>query len=163
MSATIRAATAADCDDLTRLAMRSKAWWGYDDAFMAACRDELTFTASRLDAEAVVVAEVEGIIAGLASVLVADGRADLMDLFVDPPHIGSGLGSALLAEAVRLATAAGATTMRIEADPHAEDWYRARGAVPVGQAPSGSIPGRMLPHLELDLDAADDVRRGPRP
>lgn len=163
MNPTIRVAAPADCHDLTDLAMRSKAWWGYDEAFMEACREELTFAPSRLDTERVVVAEIDASLAGVASVRVVDGVADLMDLFVDPPHIGSGLGSTLLAEARRLAVDAGATILRIEADPHAEAWYRARGAVPVGRAPSGSIPGRMLPLLELDLRPGVEDRRPPSP
>lgn len=37
----LRAARADEVDGLTALAFRSKAFWGYDDTFMAACRDEL--------------------------------------------------------------------------------------------------------------------------
>ena len=38
----IRDASPGDCEALSALAFSSKAHWGYDDAFMAACRDELT-------------------------------------------------------------------------------------------------------------------------
>jgi hypothetical protein len=48
--------------------------------------------------------------------------------------------------------------MRIEADPHAEAFYLGRGARCVGTAPSGSIPGRMLPLLEIDLSEAPGSR-----
>ena len=44
---TVRAARAAEAGDLTELALRAKASWGYDAAFMAACRDELTMTPSQ--------------------------------------------------------------------------------------------------------------------
>lgn len=58
----IRPARASDAADLSRLAIRSKAHWGYPRAFMRACRDELTFTLAQIDAEHrhVVVAERAG-------------------------------------------------------------------------------------------------------
>jgi hypothetical protein len=37
--------------------------------------------------------------------------------------------------------------MTIDADPHAEAFYLAMGAVRVGEAASESIPGRSLPRL----------------
>ena len=39
----------------------------------------------------------------------------------------------------------------IEADPDAAPFYRRMGAQDVGLAPSGSIPGRMLPKLVKEL------------
>jgi hypothetical protein len=45
------------------------------------------------------------------------------------------------------ARAAGATRLEVDSDPHAEGFYRAMGMHRAGEAPSGSIPGRMLPHL----------------
>jgi hypothetical protein len=45
----------------------------------------------------------------------------------------------------------GFTALRIDADPHAEGFYRAMGAVRVGETPSSSIPGRMLPLMTVRL------------
>jgi GNAT superfamily N-acetyltransferase len=75
----------------------------------------------------------------------------LEDLFVEPAHIGSGTGSALFEVAKRLTRDDGYRTLRIEADPNAAQWYRDRGAIDIGEVPSGSIPGRLLPLLELRL------------
>ena len=47
---TIRLARLDEAEQLTQLALRSKASWGYSEEFMAACRDELTLTAARLAA-----------------------------------------------------------------------------------------------------------------
>jgi hypothetical protein len=44
----LRPARAEEGDLLTDLAFRSKAYWGYDEAFMAACRDELVMRASEV-------------------------------------------------------------------------------------------------------------------
>jgi GNAT superfamily N-acetyltransferase len=143
----LRPALPSEADALTELALRSKAHWGYDEAFMEACRAELTITPARIEAEAMVVAEVDGRLAGF--VAVAGGS--LEDLFTEPTLIGTGVGSALLAEAVAIARAGGFAELSIEADPHAADWYRSKGAVDAGTLPSGSIPGRRLPLLRLPL------------
>src|SRR3546814_17343333 len=39
---TLRLAKSSECGSLSALALRSKAYWGYDSAFLQACRDELT-------------------------------------------------------------------------------------------------------------------------
>src|SRR4051812_27147684 len=128
--------------------MRSKAHWGYDDAFMAACRDELTIRAEHIPR--VDVADVDGDIVGM--VRLESGCIE--DLFVEPAAIGTGVGRALFRHVVRRAAAEGMARLSIDADPNAEGFYASMGAVRVGEAPSQSIPGRMLPLLELSVPTA---------
>jgi GNAT superfamily N-acetyltransferase len=142
----IRPARVDECDALTELALRSKAHWGYDDAFMAACRDELTMQPSsipRID-----VAEDDG---GRVVGMVRLEPGVLEDLFVDPDAIGTGVGRLLIEHVCARARAEGMTELSIDADPNAEPFYVAMGAVRVGESPSQSIPGRMLPQLVLRL------------
>ncbi len=147
----IRPARPDELDLLSDLALRSKGFWGYDDEFLEACRAELTITLNRLKTESIRVAEDDSGVIGFSAILVRGQQAELMDLFVAPDHIGSGAGRALWDDAVEVALKQGATRLRIEADPNAEPWYRRRGATIVGEAPSASIPGRMLPVLEFHL------------
>ena len=128
---------------LTDLAMRSKAHWGYDDAFLEACRDELTIRPEQI--ERIDVADLDGAVIGM--VRLEPGAIE--DLFVDPEAIGTGVGRVLFRHAVRRAAAEGMDKLRIDADPNAEGFYAAMGAVRVGESPSGSIPGRVLPMLEV--------------
>lgn len=146
--------------ELSALALRSKGYWGYDAEFLEACRLELTITPDRLAREVMNVATdgPDGGILGYSSVLLDRPTAELEDLFVEPAAIGTGVGALLLARARADARAAGARSLRIEADPYAAAWYRRRGARDIGTIPSGSIPGRMLPLLEIDLTATDDGR-----
>ena len=46
------------------------------------------------------------------------------------------------------------THLEVDSDPHAEGFYCAMGMRRTGQALSGSIAGRMLPHLVKDLARA---------
>jgi N-acetylglutamate synthase-like GNAT family acetyltransferase len=136
---------------LTELCLRSKAVWGYDREFMRACREELTLTPATMRLSYVKVAEVDGCTVGLAQVVVTDDVAELDKLFIEPGWLRSGVGRALLDWAKNTAREAGASTLVIDADPCAADFYRQMGAVDEGSVPSGSIPGRFIPRLRLQL------------
>jgi GNAT superfamily N-acetyltransferase len=145
---TVRQARPDEAAALTELAMRAKASWGYDAAFMAACRDELTLTPAKLAAWQVWVAEAEGVVAGMIA-LSLDGRAEVEDFFVEPAFQGRGVGGALMATLLDAARAAGATAVEVDADPNAEAIYARLGFETFERSPSGSIPGRWLPRMRL--------------
>ena len=134
---------------LSELCLRSKAVWGYDPAFLDACRVELTIRVEELECTSLCVAEQDNAFVGVAQISVDGAAADLQKLFVEPKAIGLGVGSALFAWAVLTARDLGARCMTIDADPGAVGFYKKMGAVERGAAPSGSIPGRMLPRLQI--------------
>ena len=147
----LRPARPGDAAALTELCLRSKAHWGYDDAFMAACRDELTVSVAAASGPFVQVAALNGSLAAIAEISEDDGVWHLEKLFVEPPFMGSGLGSRLHDWARQTAASNGATSLEIAADPDAAPFYRRCGAVDAGEVPSESIPGRYLPRLVLML------------
>ncbi|MGW1766438.1 GNAT family N-acetyltransferase [Streptomyces sp. NPDC002073] len=147
----IRGARPAEAAELTELVLRSKAYWGYDEAFMAACADELRIHASDIEAGGVYVAEDAGGLLGVAALTGRPPEAELELLFVDPAAIGRGVGSRLYGHMVGLARDRGFARMAIAADPHAARFYRQMGARRSGAIPSGSVTGRELPHFEVKL------------
>jgi GNAT superfamily N-acetyltransferase len=149
--ACLRAAHESDLAVLSDLCLRSKAVWGYDAAFMEACRAELTLAPSDLQKASIQVAENGGLIVGVVQVAVTGATASLEKLFVAPDAMRSGTGRLLFAWAVEATRDRGARTLVIESDPGAADFYRRVGARDAGCAASGSIPGRWLPRLEFDL------------
>lgn len=147
----LRPARADELPAVTELCLRSKAVWGYDAAFIAACRTELTVTPDDLRGSCCMVAEQDGEAVGFAQVSVAGDTAVLDKLFIEPACLRSGIGRRLWVWAVETAGRLGARRLLIDADPDAADFYRRMGARPAGTVPSGSIPGRRLPRLALDL------------
>jgi GNAT superfamily N-acetyltransferase len=147
----LRDARQDELQSLTELCLRSKAVWGYDAAFMAACRLELTLRLDDLRSTQLQVAESDTATVGVAQVKVVGADADLLKLFVQPDQIKSGIGRVLFGWAVDQARSAGALRIIIEADPGAVLFYQRMGAHRAGSSPSGSIAGRMLPRLILDL------------
>ncbi|MQS12339.1 GNAT family N-acetyltransferase [Streptomyces kaniharaensis] len=148
----IRSARPAEAELLSGIALRSKAYWGYADAFMAACRDELTLDAAAMEQAWAVVAEDGERVVGFATVTGGPPEAQLDMLFVEPDVIGRGVGRALFARARGRAEELGCRRLTIDSDPNAEPFYLlAMGAERIGFTPSGSIPGRELPLLALEL------------
>ena len=137
---------------LSELCLRSKAVWGYDDAFMIACRIELTLRPDELQSTHIRVAERDSTVVGLAQVKVTGTDADLLKLFVEPAQLGSGVGRLLFEWATAKARGLGAVRMIIEADPDAAAFYEHMGARHAGFAPSQSIAGRMLPRMQMKLE-----------
>jgi GNAT superfamily N-acetyltransferase len=143
----VRKARLEEADALTELSMRAKASWGYDEAFMAQCRAELTVTREKMEAWSVWVAECDGRVAGVIALARDGDGAEIEDFMVEPAFQGAGVGSALMRELMDECRTHGLATIRVDADPNAEAIYHKLGFVTVGRSPSGSIPGRTLPRM----------------
>ena len=156
----IREALPEDAPVLSALALRSKAYWGYSEDFIRSCEDELTVRSSDIgDSESgFVVAEYDGVVAGYAGFeMTAPDEFELTALFVEPEHIGKGVGRTLLQQAIREIDERGGRKVLIQGDPNAERFYLAAGARQVGTRESESIPGRHLPLFELAVSDARDA------
>jgi GNAT superfamily N-acetyltransferase len=148
----VRRAHPDEAPALSDLAYRSKALWGYSPEFMEACRAELTLTPEDIRAHPVFVAELSGDVLGFHALKqLASDRIDLWHLFVDPARVRLGVGRRLLTHARQHARELGYRTLVIQSDPQAEGFYAGCGAVRVGDLPSESIPGRVLPLMEIAL------------
>jgi len=156
MSLVVRPATPDELPSLSELCLRSKAVWGYDQAFLQACQRETTILPAELRSTLIAVADDQDGVAGVVQIKVIDTEADLLKLFIEPGKLRSGIGSLLFEWAIEQAAGIGAARLFIEADPGAAQFYRRMGAYDVGLAPSASIPGRLLPKLAFNL-AGDRV------
>ena len=150
-NAQLRAAQADEANLLSELALRSKGHWGYDRGFLDACRAELTFQPDELGARRIVVAELAGRVIGFYSLDGSPPDGELGNMWVEPDSIGTGVGRRLWDHAIQTACVAGFRMLRIDAEPFAEGFYLTMGAERVGETPSGSIAGRLLPLLEIRL------------
>lgn len=148
----LRDALPDELSGLGELCLRSKAHWGYDEAFLAACRAELTLHPDALQTTRVQVAERDAAVVGLAQVKVTGADADLLKLFVEPALFGTGIGRRLFEWSAAKARELGAERMIIEADPWAVPFYQRMGAHHAGSVASQSIPGRMLPRMLMELN-----------
>ena len=154
----IRRALVSEAAQLTDLAMRSKAMWGYDERFMAMCLEELTVQITAIAAGNVWVAEADGAVVGLLELILEGGSAEIRMIFVEPVWVRSGVGRVLWAHAETHALAFGADSLELDADPNAMPFYERMGMRQVGESPSGSIPERTLPRMAKRLGAGSHGR-----
>lgn len=148
----LRLARRDEAEKLTDMCLRSKAVWGYDEAFMKACRTELKICAADFDHSSLCVAVDADTVIGVAQLALDGEEAHLHKLFVEPSAIRTGAGARLLNWAITVSRQNRAKRLWIESDPDAADFYRKMGAIDEGFAPSGSIPGRVLPRLKISLE-----------
>ncbi|MBL8155290.1 MAG: GNAT family N-acetyltransferase [Anaerolineae bacterium] len=149
----IRRARPDEAEALTGLFWRSKAHWGYDEAFMARVRETLRITPEIIEQQHVYVLETDGRIAGFYALHVLPDRLHLEDLFIEPDQIGMGYGRRLFDHAVEVGRRLGYDSFTLESDPNAEEFYLKLGAIRVGEHES-AIPGRFIPHLLVRFSPA---------
>lgn len=150
----IRKARLEDRDALTDLCMRSKQSNGYDDAFMAMCAEELRVRDSWiLDTEFWLAEASDGKPVGCIRLSVdEDGvTGELETCFVDPDWQGRQIGRRLFDALHQRARDLKLARVALDGDPFAEPFYARLGFHTIGRTPSGSIPGRTLPRMELRL------------
>lgn len=153
----LRLARAEECGSLSALALRSKAYWGYDPVFIQACRAGLTVEPSQIREGRVVVLVEEDTPLGFYSLDEGERQdeAEISLFFVEPAVISRGIGRALWNHMTDKARSKGYKRLRIESDPFAVGFYRAMGATLSGKArsavPEANGAERFLPLLHFEL------------
>lgn len=157
-SIALRCAVPEEASFLSSLSLRSKAHWGYSEDFIKSCVEELTFTPGQLENDDFnfVVAQTDQAIVGFyATKRLTLTQFELEALFVEPKHIGFGIGRQLIEHALDSIRTSNGAVLRIQGDPNAENFYIAAGGRKIGSKESGSIPGRYLPLFEISLPSQD--------
>ena len=124
----IRGARPAEQRSLTELQRRASMHSGTYREQLAAHPDAVELPLEQIQAGLVRVAELEPDVVGFAVLLPrAGGACELDGLFVEPAHMGAGVGRALVADAIRIARRRGATRIDVVANPDAVAFYRRVG------------------------------------
>ena len=118
---------------------------------MALSREALTVRDAGIEAGMVLAVEHGGALAGVAAISPDGDGHEVAVFFVDPAMMGKGVGADLFHAMVDLAARNDIEKLGILSDPNAAGFYEKMGARPVGREPSGAIPGRELPYLEMNI------------
>lgn len=134
--------------NLTDLAIRAKASWGYEPAWLEMWEKDLTITPDFIAKQVVKVAEDNGEVIGFAALNLEDAEID--HFWIEPNRMSGGVGRALFT-AIKAAMAAnGLIRVTIVSDPNAEGFYLRMGAKRTGEIES-TPAGRFLPVLRYRL------------
>ena len=153
-AAHIRAAATAEAARLTEIAFAAKGYWKYPDNMIALWTEDLTVSPEFIVSHDVHCATQGDDILGFYALSNVGETFELEHMWVEPAHIGSGVGAALFAHAVETVRAHGGSLLQIGSDPNAVGFYLKMGANVVGTVPS--VPeGRTLPLLALVIEPTD--------
>lgn len=144
--ANIRRAMKDEKAVLTRIAIESEAYWGYDKEFMTKFEAIYAVTDQIISDNATYIIEDRGII-GFYSVQLNRNEAMLEYFYIRPTFIGKGYGRKLWKHLVSNCINAEAKTIEIITSPQAKDFYIKMGALQVGHVVSLVQKERQIPKL----------------
>ena len=142
----IRLATAEDCEALTALMLRSKAYEGQYRRMI----ENYPVAPAMVAKDEVWAVEKGGELVGFYRLDLENADLDLM--FVDDAAQGGGLGRAIFDHMKAFAARSGLSQVRIVAHPPAADFYRRMGAADVGVSSAKTPDGWDRPILKLAID-----------
>jgi len=152
MNIQIRRARPDDAETLTAIAHAAKRHWGYPEEWIEHWKPELTITNDFIAKNEMFVAMVDEEIAGCGALVFDGTQAELEHLWVQPKHIGSGVGRCLFEKIRERARDLKASGLEISSDPNAEGFYERMGATRIGEVRS-QVDGqpRTLPRMKVEF------------
>jgi len=145
-------ASPGQADELTRIALASKAHWGYPERWLEIWKPQLTFSPKYFEENEGWAAIVNETPIGFYTLHEQDGNACIENLWVLPEFIGKGVGKKLFLHAAELSRQRGYKTLQLEADPNAVGFYEKMGMHKIGEQVY-KVDGqpRSLPMMEMKL------------
>ncbi len=145
----------ADAAILTKVALAAKRYWNYPESWIAEWTPMLTITPQYIEDNQVYALAGAQEIIGFYALAGNGARLSLDHLWVVPAEIRKGHGRTLLEHAIERARQLDATTLEIEADPHAQGFYERMGARKVTDRVTQVLgQPRLLPVLLLEIAPA---------
>ena len=146
MDLVIRRAVANNAAELTAIARRAKADYGYPPEWLKQWEPELTITPAYIGENRVYVAINGSATVGMCAAEDRNLSWTLEHVWVDPVHQGMGVGSALVKHALAEIRAVRPGMVQVASDPHATGFWEKAGATKAGSAPAPmpGAPGRTL-------------------
>ena len=130
----IRLARIEEREALEDLQRRASLAIGTYNAQLEAHPDAIHLPATQIALGEVLVAEIDGEIAGFAVLVDKGSSAELDGLFVEPARWRQGIGAALIDEAVHVARHRGLSLVTVVAEPGAREFYEKCGFRLEGEA-----------------------------
>ncbi|MCR9142867.1 MAG: GNAT family N-acetyltransferase [bacterium] len=152
----VRRAHPDEAEDLTRLARRSKAHWGYSPEFLDAAMPDLRIETEQVGAGRVFVIERADALIGFCAIQSFEQSPDRVSLshcFVDPEFLGQNYGRLLWNYALRELRRNYPRVRRlfVVSDPNAVGFYLKCGARADGYEASIVDAKRLLPRLVYEI------------
>jgi len=139
----IRLAKPEEQEALEELQRRASLALGEYNEQLEANPDAIELPLAQIERGEVIVAELDGRIAGFAAVLIDADAAELDGLFVEPDLWRQGIGAALIEEATHESRRRGLALM-VVANPSAKEFYERCGFTLEGEAETSFGPALRM-------------------
>ena len=141
----VRRARPAERHVLEALQWRASLDNAGDRAALLAHPDAIVLPPQQIADGQVLVAEAHGVVIGFGAILTRDdGETELDGLFVEPAHMGRGIGRRLVDACTDLARAGGSRYLHVIGNPHAAAFYERCGFERIGITETRFGPGLTL-------------------
>lgn len=147
----IRTAKPSEAEALSALTARSKSYWPYPKEYLDKSILLLKILENDIKDWPVFVAELNSQIVGFFALKTIKDENRIDHLWIEPVHIGKGIGRILFQVAKVEAQKLGWKYLRIVSEPRAEEFYLKMGARNIGLVQSRVKPDFFLPHLEIEI------------
>ncbi|MEH6891999.1 GNAT family N-acetyltransferase [Bacillus sp. JJ864] len=146
----VRKALVEEANELSNLALSSKATWNYSEEFILACKEDLIITEQYMKDNYVYILEENQGMIGFFSF--QRKEVDSLDfLYLDPAYKGKGYGRILWESVVQKAVELNIKSFTIDSDSNAKGYYIKMGAKLIGETPATVFTNRLLPLLRYDV------------
>lgn len=148
----IRCANPTDSKSLTELAIRSEAYWGYDDNFMDKFKALYKVSEEFIINNPTYIMEEEEEVIGFYGFLIEEYQRSLEYFFIEPKFIGKGYGKLLWQHVIKSCDTLNIKEFIIVTSPQAQAFYTRLGAKLQGEVESLVAKGRMIPQLIYSME-----------
>jgi len=148
----IRCARICDSEELTNLAIKSEAYWGYDSNFMEKFKAIYKVTEEFISDNPTFVIQEDENIVGFYGILIEKNKTSLEYLFIEPKSIGKGYGKLLWKHMVKNCEKLGVKEFEIVTSPKAKEFYIKMGAKVNGEVISLVIKENKIPRLIYTIE-----------
>ncbi|OGR27222.1 MAG: hypothetical protein A2277_04420 [Desulfobacterales bacterium RIFOXYA12_FULL_46_15] len=153
----IRSAKNDEAKILTKISFESKRYWNYPKEYFEIWNNELTISSDYINKNNVFVFELECSVVGYYSIVELPEDIEISDIrirkgywlehmFIEPLHIGKGIGSKMFHHLRNWCATAEINELGILADPNSKGFYEKMGCQYVKEFPS-TIKNRTTPYL----------------
>lgn len=139
----------SDIDFLNEIAIRSKAWWGYEDHLMKQFAANAVLSTQMAEGTTIIKGCMEDKIIGWYKFVPNEEGVELTDFWMSPEYIGKGFGGKMFQNLKEKVKQYGSHSIVFDADPNAAPFYEHMGCRIIGQTLSEW--NRFIPKMRIDL------------
>ena len=147
----ILAAEGYEASELSRIAIESEAYWGYDSDFMDKFKVNYQVTEEFIRKNPTFILYENSRIIGFYALLINSEGNTVEYFYIEAECIGKGYGEKMWKHLVNYCKDHGIKDFTLVTSPEAKEFYEKMGAMQIGEVESTLKKGRKIPKLRYNL------------